>query len=68
MNLGFWTPYCEEWFQLRLAHIRANDTSPRTAKGWKDSLKRHKLCRKFQDVVNLASAQFLDEELRVPQV
>ncbi|KAI1789776.1 hypothetical protein LXA43DRAFT_892236 [Ganoderma leucocontextum] len=66
LDMGYWTPYCEEWFQQRLRRIWANDTEPRTAKKWKDGLKRHKLCRRFRDVVDLASVTFLEQELRVP--
>ena len=68
-NKGYWTPYCEQWFQERLAHIRNNRTSPRTAKKWADGLKRiAKISHPFYRAVQDASVNFLDKQLGVPSM
>ncbi|PIL26011.1 hypothetical protein GSI_11765 [Ganoderma sinense ZZ0214-1] len=66
LNKGYWTPYCEQWFQERLDRIRNNATSPRTAKKWSDGLKRIKVSGPFHTAIQDASAQFLAQEFGVP--
>ncbi|KAI1783062.1 hypothetical protein LXA43DRAFT_904339 [Ganoderma leucocontextum] len=68
LNKGYWTPYCEHWFQERLEHIHKSETSPRTATKWADGLKRFKVSRPFQRAVQDASAVFLDEQLQVQRM
>ncbi|KAJ7677978.1 hypothetical protein DFH06DRAFT_976014 [Mycena polygramma] len=38
LNVGYWTPACEEWFQSRLAEICTGDAQLHTQGGWKKIL------------------------------
>lgn len=38
LNLGYWAPHCETWFQKRLSEIRAGTATLRTGKQWRDAL------------------------------
>ncbi|KAJ6498577.1 hypothetical protein C8R47DRAFT_971751 [Mycena vitilis] len=38
LNIGYWTPACEKWFQSRLAEIRTGDAQLHTQGGWKKIL------------------------------
>ncbi|KZP29617.1 hypothetical protein FIBSPDRAFT_688408, partial [Athelia psychrophila] len=35
LNVGYWSPSCERWFQLRLAAIRAGKEKVKTAGKWR---------------------------------
>jgi len=63
MQVGFWSPYCEEWFQLHLKSILSGGASPRTSKGWDQALKlarkQSKLACNYEGLV----AQFVTDEL-----
>src|SRR5882724_8884332 len=39
MQVGFWSPYCKEWFQLCLESILSGGATPRASKGWDQALK-----------------------------
>jgi hypothetical protein len=40
MNVGYWTPDCEGWYQHRLEQIRCGEARLYTATEWKDKLKK----------------------------
>jgi len=39
LNVGYWSPDCERWFQERLSDIRAGKAKLRTAQDWRTSIK-----------------------------
>ncbi|KAF8583274.1 hypothetical protein K439DRAFT_1299009, partial [Ramaria rubella] len=39
LNVGYWSPDCETWFQSRLVLIHSNSAPLRTAMQWKNALK-----------------------------
>lgn len=40
MNVGYWSPDCEAWYQARLRDIRDGTAGPHTASEWKNKLKK----------------------------
>jgi hypothetical protein len=60
LNVGYWSPSCEAWFQERLSKIRANKAEVRTAAQWKDAMKMWKPCARFYSSNQKAAAMFLD--------
>jgi hypothetical protein len=40
MNVGYWTPDCEGWYQARLGDIRDGTAKLHTATKWKGKLKK----------------------------
>src|SRR5882724_5067137 len=63
MQVGFWSPYCEEWFQLRLKSILSGRASPRTSNGWDQALKLARKQSKLVRNYECLAAQFVTDEL-----
>src|SRR5882724_629764 len=63
MQVGFWSPYCEEWFQLHLKSILSGGASPRTSKGWDQALKLARKQSKLACNYEHLAAQFVTDEL-----
>ena len=59
MDLGYWTPFAEVWFQRRLDRIRSHEAHPKTASVWKDDLKAAPSAKKLRLAVDTASTIFL---------
>ena len=67
MQVGFWRPYYEEWFQLYIKSIISGQAKPRTSRKWDQALK---LVRKQSKLVcnyeHLAAHFVTDELFREP--
>src|SRR5882724_7528045 len=63
MQVGFWSPYCEELFQLQLKTILSGRASPRTSKGWDQALKLARKQSKLVHNYECLVAQFVADEL-----
>ena len=59
LNVGYWSPYCEQWFQKRLAEINAGRTTPFSAKDWKDKVVMFKGAPRFRNAMTDATAQHI---------
>lgn len=66
MNIGYWTPFCESWFQTRLQMIRASNATPHGSKEWRNKITFYQGARKLRRAVEAASENFLKDVLRVP--
>ncbi|KZP09770.1 hypothetical protein FIBSPDRAFT_759510 [Athelia psychrophila] len=42
LDVGYWSPTCEEWYQRRLAGILDGSAKVKSATKWRDALKLHK--------------------------
>lgn len=47
LDLGCWTPQCEQWFQRRLERILSGTERPQGTSRWKKNLRYEKETRKF---------------------
>lgn len=65
MNVGYWTPDCEAWYQARLHKIRQGTAKLHTATEWKNKLK-HRVGDTMQvnTVANRLANMVLDGETR----
>ncbi|EIW58372.1 uncharacterized protein TRAVEDRAFT_124826 [Trametes versicolor FP-101664 SS1] len=66
MNVGYWTQFCEDWFQLRLQAIRDSNAAPHSGKEWRNKITFHQGARKVKRAVEVASERFLLDVLRIP--
>ncbi|TBU36529.1 hypothetical protein BD309DRAFT_1024264 [Dichomitus squalens] len=63
MDAGYWTPYCEHWFQTGLNLIRKGEARLRTSSKWRGTLKVHKHIKNWRRAVATASHSFLQERI-----
>ncbi|KAJ7489196.1 hypothetical protein FB451DRAFT_979116, partial [Mycena latifolia] len=61
LNIGRWTPACEDWFQDRLAHIRAGDAPLHTLNQWKNNLVYDERCVPLSGKNDRLAEEFLVE-------
>ncbi|OJT07017.1 hypothetical protein TRAPUB_2129 [Trametes pubescens] len=66
MNVGYWTPFCESWFNTRLQAIRASNATPHGSKEWRNKITFYQGARKLRRAVEVVSEKFLKDVLRVP--
>ena len=66
LKFGYWTPFCEHWFQQRLLGIREGKKQPETGKHWKRSILFYKDAMKLHNEINLKCQGFLRDALRIP--
>ncbi|KAH9935194.1 uncharacterized protein BXZ73DRAFT_76891 [Epithele typhae] len=62
-NVGRWTPFAEEWFQIRLDRIRCNEETVRSRAEWKRGIKVSSGAIKLRDAVHVASTMFVTNAL-----
>ena len=60
LDVGYWTPFAEVWFQKRLDRIRSHEAGPKTATEWKDSLKSALSAKSLRNAVQTASTNFFN--------
>ena len=63
IQVGFWSPYCEEWFQLCLKSIISSLAKPRTSKEWNQALKLVRNQSKLACNYKRLAAHFVTNEL-----
>ena len=68
LEFGYWTPWCENWFQKRLLQIRNGEGSPLGSRDCRHALKMFKGVGLLRDAVVNASEGFLQDGLRVATV
>ncbi|KAJ7779247.1 hypothetical protein B0H16DRAFT_1502036 [Mycena metata] len=61
LNMGYWTPSCEAWFQNRLAEIRAGSAELHNLRQWNEILPTSDQCRLLSRTNDRLAAAFLDE-------
>jgi len=61
MDVGYWAPFCEKWFQKRLRGIRDGTEHPRSTTEWKQALVFNKATNRVKEAVEEASARFLTD-------
>jgi len=68
LDLGFWTPSAEDWFQKRIVTIHNNPSSAlKTPSQWTNVLKHHKAqVNNFREGSNRAAQDILSNGLRHP--
>jgi hypothetical protein len=60
MWIGYWTPFCEAWFQRRLNEIREHRAELRNSTHWGRALEAFgKTTKKVKKANQLASESFL---------
>lgn len=59
LNVGYWSPDAERWFQMRLKAIRNGTAKLRRATEWKESMKLEKKSRDLTRANQTAAALFL---------
>ncbi|KAF8576635.1 hypothetical protein K439DRAFT_1366690 [Ramaria rubella] len=59
LNVGYWSPAAEVWYQNRLAHIQDNTAELYHAKKWKVAVAMHRKTFKVADFNSNFSASFL---------
>ncbi|KZP22576.1 hypothetical protein FIBSPDRAFT_890215 [Athelia psychrophila] len=66
MDMGYWSPQCEEWYQHRRALITSGDVggAPKTAQRWREALQGWRPRKKFINCVQVQSALVLSDETR----
>ncbi|KZP27747.1 hypothetical protein FIBSPDRAFT_948324 [Athelia psychrophila] len=66
MDMGYWTPQCEEWYMHQRQLVWSGDTcgAPKIADRWCNALQEWKLRKKFINCVQIESALVLSDETR----
>ncbi|KAJ6529979.1 hypothetical protein B0H10DRAFT_1862057 [Mycena sp. CBHHK59/15] len=59
LNVGWWTPACESWYQKRVWQIEGFTTKLSTHADWKHNLKLERQCLTYSKAVEKCSAQIL---------
>ncbi len=57
LNVRYWSPACEEWFQRRLASIRSGEITLMNATEWKSSLRRDRVAGDVASALEAACEQ-----------
>ncbi|KAK6977380.1 hypothetical protein R3P38DRAFT_3473342 [Favolaschia claudopus] len=61
LNVGWWTPMCEQWFQRRLASLEAPQPANLVTHGaWKHNLKLERRCPPLAEAAERVAAQILE--------
>jgi hypothetical protein len=68
LNVGCWTPMCEQWFQKRLIQLQAGSNRPYNASQWAKNLRYAKKTKKFIENANKLGRNFLAKECEVLKV
>ncbi|KAJ7676145.1 hypothetical protein B0H17DRAFT_945641 [Mycena rosella] len=63
LNMGWWSPDCERWFQQRLLIIKSGNAKLHTQKQWKRTIKFFQKSRQVAIANEKAAAQFLTSVL-----
>lgn len=61
LNVGLWTPNCEEWYERRLAAILDGSSTPCTASAWRDLIKFERETKRTYKGAKQLSARFIDK-------
>ncbi|KAJ7816886.1 hypothetical protein B0H13DRAFT_1663127 [Mycena leptocephala] len=64
LNIGWWSPDCERWFQERLRHIQSGNAALHNQTEWKKSLKFYKRSREIAQANKRIAANFLNTKER----
>jgi hypothetical protein len=59
MDVGYWSPFCEKWFQKRLQGIRDGKEHPRSSNEWRQALVFNKATNRVLEAMEDASTRFL---------
>ncbi|KAJ6579919.1 hypothetical protein B0H10DRAFT_1835021 [Mycena sp. CBHHK59/15] len=59
LNVGWWTPECESWYQKRVRQIEGFTAKLSTHADWKHNLKLERQCLTYSEAVEKCSAQIL---------
>jgi hypothetical protein len=59
LDVGCWTPMCEQWFQKCLVQLREGSTRPYNASQWAKNLRYAKLTKKFFETSKKIGRNFL---------
>ncbi|KAJ7823324.1 hypothetical protein B0H14DRAFT_2370220 [Mycena olivaceomarginata] len=61
LNVGWWTPLCEQWFEKRLKELqRPQPAPPLTHAKWKHNMKRERQCVSLAQEAERVAAQILE--------
>ena len=63
LEIGYWSPYAELWFQRRLDLIRSHEARPKTAGAWKNDLKVAPNAKRFREALDVASTCVVEEHM-----
>ena len=63
LNVGYWSPACEDWFQRRLDSIRTGTARLRTSTEWKVALKFWRQTAPFINNSRHTAATYLHEQV-----
>ncbi|KAF7971128.1 hypothetical protein HWV62_22004 [Athelia sp. TMB] len=61
LDIGYWSPTCEIWYQIRLKAIHEGKATVRTASEWRKSLKLWKHTSVFIQAIRAQSAQAISD-------
>jgi hypothetical protein len=61
MNVGYWSPAAEHWFQRRLDSIRCGSAHLKNSSEWNHSLKIHRKTKKLSASNETAASMYLDD-------
>lgn len=59
LNVGYWSPDCENWYQRRLQTIRDGNATLRSGTQWKDAMKMQKKTRPLVQANTTLAHDFL---------
>ncbi|KAF8509188.1 hypothetical protein JB92DRAFT_2730673, partial [Gautieria morchelliformis] len=62
LNVGYWSPSCEEWYQTRLQKNRDRTGTLKNSNDWNQSMVLQKKQAKLASMNEHFSARFLNEE------
>ncbi|KAJ7151752.1 hypothetical protein C8R43DRAFT_886640, partial [Mycena crocata] len=60
LNVGWWTPMCEEWYQRRLRQVEGAEPTLVTHGQWKHNLKLERRCSVYLAATERCAAQILE--------
>jgi hypothetical protein len=68
LNVGCWTPLCEQWFRKRLQGIRDGTARPYTSTAWSKNLRYEKHSKEFFRNWNNIGRDFLIKECSIEKM
>lgn len=59
MNVGSWTPLCEQWFQEHTTNIRCGQFQPLSTRDWRDKLRGARETTRIREAMEDEASNFI---------
>ena len=59
-DVGYWSPFAEVWFQMRLDRIRCNEAQPKGTNAWRNDMKSAHNAKRVTQALRRTSQAFVE--------